>query len=293
MLLCACLLIAVASLAGGWIPLLARPTHRRMQLVVSFVAGAMAGIAVLDLLPDALHLGTIDAALGWMIAGFLGLFLLERFLPSHCHDVGGDDAGGCGHDHRITWLGALIGLSIHGVLAGAALGAAWQDGVALGLLLAIALHKPLDGFTLGAMLAVAGAPRGRRHLLNVLLALAVPLGVGLFLLAGRGASDAAIAAALAFAAGMFLCIALGDLLPELHFHGHDRLALSVALLLGLALAWGMTRVEGAHAEAGDHPSSILPGDEAPAHESRHRHYSAPRGGADRGACRVNDVLAMC
>jgi zinc and cadmium transporter len=43
--------------------------------------------------------------------------------------------------------------------------------------------------------------------------------------------------ALAFAAGVFLCISLGDLLPELELHSHHRIRLSVALLLGVALAW--------------------------------------------------------
>ncbi len=41
--------------------------------------------------------------------------------------------------------------------------------------------------------------------------------------------------ALAFSAGTFLCIALSDLLPELQFHSHDRLKLSIALLAGFAL----------------------------------------------------------
>jgi zinc and cadmium transporter len=43
------------------------------------------------------------------------------------------------------------------------------------------------------------------------------------------------AVALAFSAGTFLCIALSDLLPELQFHSHDRLKLSVALLAGVVL----------------------------------------------------------
>ena len=41
---------------------------------------------------------------------------------------------------------------------------------------------------------------------------------------------------MAFSAGIFLCISLGDLLPEVHFHSHDRLQLSGMLLLGVLLA---------------------------------------------------------
>jgi hypothetical protein len=48
-----CLLILLASLLGGWVPLLVRLTHRRMELLVSFVSGVMLGVAVLHLLPHA------------------------------------------------------------------------------------------------------------------------------------------------------------------------------------------------------------------------------------------------
>ena len=51
------------------------------------------------------------------------------------------------------------------------------------------------------------------------------------------------AAALAFSAGAFICIALSDLLPEVHFHSHDRGKLTLAFLLGIALAYGMGVVE--------------------------------------------------
>ena len=71
------------------------------------------------------------------------------------------------------------------------------------------------------------------------------MGVVLFLLgvAGTGDGSNLVSLALAFSAGVFLCIALSDLLPELQFHQHDRLKLSAALLLGVALAWGVSQLE--------------------------------------------------
>jgi zinc and cadmium transporter len=53
-----------------------------------------------------------------------------------------------------------------------------------------------------------------------------------------------LAYALAFSAGTFLCISLSDLLPELQFHDHDRVKLSIALIAGLALAMGVGKLEG-------------------------------------------------
>ena len=67
----------------------------------------------------------------------------------------------------------------------------------------------------------------------------IPAGVALFWVGTRGLLPVSpgswTAAALAFSAGTFLCIALSDLLPELQFHSHDRFQLSVALLAGFAL----------------------------------------------------------
>ena len=55
-----------------------------------------------------------------------------------------------------------------------------------------------------------------------------------------------VGCSLAFSAGVFLCISLGDLLPEVEFHSHDRLKLSLTLLLGIALAWGIGLLEPSH-----------------------------------------------
>ena len=51
--------------------------------------------------------------------------------------------------------------------------------------------------------------------------------------------------ALAFAAGAFLCIALSDLLPEIHFHSHDRGKLIVSLFIGIGLAYALYYIESA------------------------------------------------
>ena len=76
----------------------------------------------------------------------------------------------------------------------------------------------------------------------------IPAGVALFFLGiGRLGPAAAVgltAAALAFSAGTFLCIALSDLLPELQFHAHDRLKLSAALLAGFVLMAAASAWEG-------------------------------------------------
>ncbi len=243
MLVFLCISIVIASIVGGIVPLLFRPTHRRMQLAISFVGGVMVGVAILDLIPEALEAGDSHQVMCWLLAGFLTLFLLERFLPSHCHDVADDQHGSpCEHEHRLTGAGAFVGLTIHSLLAGIALGAAWVLGglpIALGVFVAIVLHKPFDALTLIALLRVGSTSRAKLIVINVMYALTVPCGVLIFMIGGT-TSPEAMSAAIAFSAGMFLCISLSDLLPELHFHGHDRFSLTISLLLGLAVAWGIS-----------------------------------------------------
>jgi zinc and cadmium transporter len=50
-----CLLVALASLAGGWILLAVRLTHLRLQIASSFVAGLMLAMALLHFIPPACH----------------------------------------------------------------------------------------------------------------------------------------------------------------------------------------------------------------------------------------------
>jgi zinc and cadmium transporter len=105
--------------------------------------------------------------------------------------------------------------------------------------LATIVHKPADALTIVSLMLREGVPRLQAHLVNLGFSLMIPAGVALFFVGLRGLSPAAgasfTAGVLAFSAGTFLCIALSDLLPELQFHAHDRLKLSLALLAGFAL----------------------------------------------------------
>lgn len=264
-----CLLILLASIGGGMIPVWFRLTHRGMQIAVSLVAGVMLGIGLLHMLPHALQQAEQSIApeeahwqiVTWVLFGLLVMFFIERFFCFHHHDVEevGDSHCEHGHVHRhshahghqLTWSGAALGLTLHSVIEGIALAAgvahghdgAWLAG--FGTFLVIALHKPFDSMTIATLMAHGGWSLGWRQFVNGMFALAIPLGVLIFHfgLMGEGGGGDVLAKALAFATGTFLCIALSDLLPELQFHDHDRGKLSAALLLGLTLAWGLCHLE--------------------------------------------------
>src|ERR1041385_7053244 len=96
-----CALVLIASLAGGWLPLMFRLTHTRLQMAISFVAGLMLGIALLHFLADAAEqLRSLDRTVTWVLGGFLAMFFLQRFFHFHHHDLPeGDPEDCCGHNH--------------------------------------------------------------------------------------------------------------------------------------------------------------------------------------------------
>ena len=287
-----CTLVLLASLAGGWMLLGAHLTHGRLQVAVSCVAGLMLGMALLHFIPHAyFQVHSLDSTVRWTLGGFLAMFFLQRFFHYHHHDVPEgapehptrphahshtNEHGDAHCDHhtlaeesarQLSWVGTVIGLSLHSLLDGIALGAAVaaesheHAGVmGLGAAMAIILHKPFDAMAISTLMTASGSSLARRSLLNWLFALVSPLGVLLFYfgaahLAGDG--SVFVGCALAFCAGTFLCIAATDLLPELQFHSHDRLRLSLALAAGL----GMSILIGQFETSGHdgHPHEPAPG----------------------------------
>ena len=139
------LAIVAASLLGGWLPTLVRMTHTRTQLVISFVAGLMLGVAVYHLLPHALlELSSLDAGSDaiettawWMMLGIMSMLVLLRLFNPHRHDFSGDEAGADqaqnpgmhGADirnpgiHPMSWVGVTLGLGLHTLTEVVTLGA--------------------------------------------------------------------------------------------------------------------------------------------------------------------------
>ena len=198
---------------------------------------------------------------------------MVRMFHFHQHDLAVDDQ----HDHKskelcdsehdhhhvhcdshsgnvdLTWVGLCFGLAIHTLIDGIALAAAVQSGstaistAGLSVFLAILLHKPLDALSITSLMAAKGWDWQKQLVVNLVFALMCPLGALIFAFSVDSfieSREMVLGIALAFSAGVFLCISLGDLLPEVHFHSHDRLQLSMMLLLGVLIAMGIEMLPG-------------------------------------------------
>ena len=184
----------------------------------------------------------------------------DHAAHEHEHDHVGAGPHGpvhteCGHVHIpqehgaagpfLTGMVAVFALSIHSLIDGIALGAAaWEreeggEALALSVFLSVLIHKPLDGLSVSVLLMQARVSRKTLWAVQIFYAALVPIGAYGFSFFGATLEDATtlVGYTLAFSGGTFLAIALTDLLPELHFHTHDRHKLSAALILGLAVMW--------------------------------------------------------
>jgi len=245
--------ILLFSLLGGFLPLVWRPSHTRLQLYLSISAGVMLGAAFFHLMPDAMEMA--GPLFGWWISlGVVGLFCIERFLAPHTHEP--PVPGEIDHAHSHTtapsvagWM-AVLGLTIHTFMNGVGLAGAVQFDVdahtdrhpllpGVALFLAIILHKPADALAITTMLGRKGVKTWKLGLVQLGFATMVPIGIVAFYITrgtiAKNLENQIIGFALAFSSGAFILIALSDLLPEVQFHRHNRVSLFLALLFGIVL----------------------------------------------------------
>ena len=266
------LAIVAVSLIGGALPSWVRMTHTQTQTAMSLVAGLILGVALYHLLPHALarmpEPNAMEQTVWWAMLGIIATLLLLRLLQFHQHDFSGENAGPHAHPAprskggSAAWAGIALGMGLHALTEGVALGAAVLSASlvseAAGLagfsaFAAIAAHKPLDALSITAVMRTAGVSDKWRNAVNLGFALICPVAALLtFYSLGAlgGGHGELIGKALAFAAGAFLCISLSDLLPEAHFHQHDRARLALAFVVGVALAYGLHWAEPGTLHAG-------------------------------------------
>ncbi len=242
-----CSVIAAGAVAGALVPVYAAQ-GTRLVTFLSFAAGVMFGAAFFHMVPEAFHGGGYRV-FPLLPVGFICLFLLERYVLVHACEEPPDCAE---HGHgKALGLTAFLGLSVHTLFDGVALGSGVAEGVGFTAFVAIAAHKVPSSLSLAAILKTEGRRSAAVVGYGLAYGLMVPVGVALYyLLSTLFPFEAFAPRALAFSAGTFLYIAVSDLLPRMNRHGRQgRLGNVAALIGGLAVMFGLSLVTG-HEHAG-------------------------------------------
>ncbi len=240
--------IIAANLAGGLLSVLAAALvafavlERWVPRLVSFAVGALLGVALLRLLPEAIasQAGT-QAVFGTLLVGLLVFFLLEKLaLWRHSHGAGEHAHGHHAHASAgpSSPVGALIvlGDSLHNFVDGVLIAAAFLTDPALGWTTAVAViaHEVPQEVGDFMVLLDAGYSRRRALVLNALSSLASVAG-GLLGYFALRSTQHALPYILALAAAGFIYIAVADLIPNLHRRFAVKDALSQVALIALGV----------------------------------------------------------
>ena len=204
----------LATIFGGYF---AFKFKNRLHFVMAFAAGVLISLAFFEILPEVFELSGQNniqslSTMVVVVIGFLSFYLLEKFMVVHsCTEKD------CENDHHenIGFFGG-VGLTLHSLIDGLAMGAGFLVSPSIGILISIGvvLHKFSDGLCTVALMLTN--KNDRAHITSFLLAVALAPVVGILLPQVITISESSLTYILAYFVGFFLYIGASDLLPEAH-----------------------------------------------------------------------------
>ncbi len=197
--------------SGAFIALFVKkPSKSLLGFILGFAGGIMLAIVLIDLLPESMEAGSLFTAFLGLLVGALFILFLDLKMPHfHFFETTEELA-------RFIRTGTVLGLGIamHNLPEGIAIGASYAASSTLGFTLAltIALHNIPEGIAMACPLC-AGGMRLRWILLYTAMA-GLPMGLGTFMGASLGSiSPVVLSLSLGFAGGAMLYIIFGELIP--------------------------------------------------------------------------------
>src|SRR5438105_7016768 len=203
---------------------------RLLPWLVSYAVGALLGVALLALLPEALETLTPTQAFSTLLVGILVFFMLEKLvLLRHCHT---DEC----QVHAAAAPLVIFGDAFHNFIDGAIISAAVLTSVPLGVntAIAVAAHEIPQALGDVAILLASGYRRRRTLLLNGLSGASGIVGAALAY-SMVSVVPGIRAFVLAFSSASLLYIAMSDLIPDLHRGQIDRNPVRQVVLIALGI----------------------------------------------------------
>ncbi|HHX87168.1 MAG TPA: ZIP family metal transporter, partial [Firmicutes bacterium] len=206
---------AAGTGGGGFISycLLRKPGAPLLSSVLGFSAGVMLSIVFMDLLPESIQIANYWYGIAGLLAGIGVLLLLDMLFP-HYHHYSEEQSR-----FRFRKVGTLlgIGIALHNVPEGLAIGAGYASSAALGagITLVMIVQNIPEGMAMATAMCMGGLD-GRRVVYLSALA-GVPMGIGALLGAVAGSvSPHLLSLSLSFAGGAMLYITCDELIPDAH-----------------------------------------------------------------------------
>ena len=210
---------ALADVAGGLVLVRAKGVEPYLRYFVALGAGFLMAVALLEMTPESFHLSPRLGPI-LVMAGYCIVHLLEHTISTHFHY--GEETHHGELVTRRTGTAVLVGLSVHALFDGVAIGSGFVVSNWLGWLifLAILLHKAPEGFTMASVMLASGRSRTTALYSAVGLAAATLLGVLVIEVVPTW-----LAYGLPISAGVAIYVGATDLVPEVNREPGFRMAL--------------------------------------------------------------------
>ena len=210
-----------------------KESNRFLSFILSFASGIMMAVVCFDLIPEAMKVSSILTILFGIILGIAtmiicDLILQKKFQNNKIKNI---------KKKNLLKTGVIvsIGLAIHNIPEGLAIGSGFDSSLRLGLSLAIAIcmHDVPEGISM-AIPMKNGGMKISKILFYVILS-GIATGIGSFLGAVIGQiSNGVIAICLGYAAGAMLYIITSELIPESNKLYQGRIS-SIGNILGIIM----------------------------------------------------------
>ncbi len=245
------LIAGAATLGGMWLVLAREAWARRNSVyLIAFSIGVLLAASLTEIIPESLELH--PQALLIVLGTFFLFYVLEHSVVAHHHHLASDE-GRVTRDefsdtnreqHVPVEKLAFVGLAVHSLVDGLAIGVGFEVSVALGIIatLAVILHEVPEGIVTLSLFLHANYQRRRAVVLTAIVALATPVGAIATTLVPGAFSPTMLGTLLAVAGGSFLYVASADLIPETHRAKHVPAIL--LMLLGIMVPIVVERMLG-------------------------------------------------
>jgi len=228
----------LGSLGGGLVTVaLGRFGEKWLSMMMGFSAGIMIAVVCFDLMPEAIHAGSMSLGLMGLLLGAISLLLVDLYIP-HSHGTSEEKT----KTAKFLRAGVLlaIGMTMHSIPEGLAVGAGYAIDNLHGLKLAvlIGIQKLPEGMAVCTPIMLGGVKRFKS--LGCTVAAGLPVGIGAFIgVVAGNMSPLALSLSLGFAAGAMLFITCDSLIPDAQelASGHSAtISMVVGVITGIFIS---------------------------------------------------------